>query len=131
MDPKNAAYYFHPNLTEFGGRESRLPFDLHLLKAAIAPRAWFNSNGLSDGYNVQGSMITWRAARVVYEWMGIKDRCAQWYRPGGHDQGADDWKALADFADHVFFGKPLEKAADFYQEPWPSEPLHFSWVAPR
>ena len=68
---------------------------------------------------------------MVYDWVGVKDRCAQWYRPGGHDQGVDDWKALADFADFVFFGKPLPKPEDFYQEPWPKEPPHFSWTAPR
>lgn len=131
MKPTAAAYWYHPNLVEFGDRNARLPFDLHFIKAAVAPRAWFNSNGLSDNWNVEGSMITWRAARVVYDWMGIKDRCAQWYRKGGHAQGVEDWKALADFADYVFFGKALPDAEDFYQAPWPDEPLHFSWSAPR
>ena len=98
---------------------------------AVAPRAWFNSNGLADKQNVEGSMITWRASRVVYDWLGVEDRCAQWYRKGGHDQGAEDWKALADFSDYVLFGKALPDPKSFYQEPWPNEPLHFSWKAPR
>ena len=127
----NSGYWYHPNMIPFGDRETRLPFDLHFIKAAVAPRAWFNSNGLSDKLNVEGSMITWRAARVVYDWLGVKDRSAQWYRKGGHDQGAEDWKALADFADYVLFAKPLPDRNDFYQEPWPDEPLHFSWSAPR
>jgi dienelactone hydrolase len=125
------AYWFHPNLTAFGDRETQLPFDLHFIKAAVAPRAWFNANGLGDKLNVEGSMITWRAARVVYDWLGVKERCAQWYRDGGHDQGVRDWKALADFADFIFFEKPLPEPDTFYQEPWPDLPLHYSWKAPR
>jgi dienelactone hydrolase len=125
------AYWFHPNLTPFGDRETQLPFDLHFIKAAVAPRAWFNANGLSDKLNVEGSMVTWRAARVVYEWLGVKERCGQWYREGGHDQGAQDWKALADFADFILFDKPLPQPKAFYQEPWPNIPLHYSWTAPQ
>ncbi|HIE97462.1 MAG TPA: hypothetical protein EYQ63_10705 [Fuerstia sp.] len=124
------AYWFHPNLTPFGDQETRLPFDLHFIKAAVAPRAWFNANGLGDKLNVEGSMVTWRAARIVYEWLGVKERCAQWYREGGHDQGARDWKALADFADFIFFDKPLPDPKAFYQEPWPDISLHYSWKAP-
>ncbi len=125
------AYWFHPNLIPFGDRETRLPFDLHFIKASIAPRAWFNANGLSDKLNVEGSMVTWRGARVVYDWLGVKERCAQWYREGSHDQGVSDWKALAEFADFIFFEKPLPNPSSFYQEPWPEMPLHFSWKAPR
>lgn len=125
------AYWFHPNLIPFGDRETRLPFDLHFIKAAIAPRAWFNANGLTDKLNAEGSMVTWRAARVVYHWMGVKEKCAQWYRDGGHDQGTEDWKALADFADFILFDKPLPEPKSFYQEPWPDMPLLYSWKAPR
>ena len=131
MAKLNAAYWYHPNLIPFGDRETQLPFDLHFIKAAVAPRAWFNANGVVDKQNVEGSMVTWRAARVVYEWLGVKERCAQWYREGGHDQGARDWKALADFADFIFFDKPLPDPKSFYQEPWPDIPLHYSWKAPR
>lgn len=130
MNSSNA-YWFHSNLIPFGDQETRLPFDLHFIKAAIAPRAWFNANGLGDTLNVQGSMITWRAAREVYDWLGVKERCGQWYREGGHDQGALDWKALADFADFIFFEKTLPDPKSFYQEPWPDMPPHYSWEAPR
>ncbi|MDA7878315.1 hypothetical protein N9B39_02065 [bacterium] len=124
------AYWFHPNLIPFGDRETRLPFDLHFIKAAVAPRAWFNSNGLGDKLNVEGSMVTWRAACVVYDWLGEKKRCAQWYREGSHDQGVQDWEALADFSDFILFNKSLPEPKTFYQEPWPEIPLHFSWKAP-
>ena len=124
------AYWFHPNLIAFGDQETRLPFDLHFIKASVAPRAWFNANGLTDKLNVEGSMVTWRAAREVYDWLGVKERCAQWYREGGHDQGPQDWKALADFADFIFFGTALPDSKAFYQEPWPEIPLHYSWRCP-
>lgn len=127
----NSGYWFHPNLIPFGEKEEHLPFDLHFIKAAIAPRAWFNSNGLKDRLNPEGSMVTWRAARLVYDWLGVKEKCAQWYRDGEHDQGAEDWKALADFADFIFYKKPLPDPESFYQEPWTEIPLHFSWEAPR
>ena len=125
------AYWFHPNLIPFGDQETRLPFDLHFIKASVAPRAWFNANGLTDKLNVEGSMVSWRAAREVYDWLGVKERCAQWYRDGGHDQGSQDWTALADFADFIFFEKALPNAKTFYQEPWPDIPLHYSWKQPR
>ncbi|MGB0579448.1 MAG: alpha/beta hydrolase family protein [Limisphaerales bacterium] len=125
------AYWYSPNLIPFGDRETRLPFDLHFIKAAVAPRAWFNSNGLADGLNPEGGMVTWRAARVVYDWMSVKEKCAQWYREGGHDQGEQDWKTLADFADFIFFQEPLPDPKAFYQEPWPEMPQLFSWKAPR
>jgi len=125
------AYWFHPNLIPFGDHETSLPFDLHFIKAAVAPRAWFNANGLADKLNVEGSMVSWRAAREVYDWLGVKERCAQWYRDGGHDQGSKDWKALADFSDFILFKTPLPNEKTFYQEPWPDMPLHYSWKAPR
>ncbi len=126
----NSGYWFHQNLVPFGDKEIFLPFDLHFIKASIAPRAWFNSNGLKDRLNPEGSMVTWRAARVVYDWLGVKEKCAQWYRDGGHDQGEKDWKALADFSDFILHGKPLPNPESFYQEPWKDLPLHFSWKAP-
>lgn len=125
------AYWFHPNLIPFGDKETQLPYDLHFIKAAVAPRAWFNSNGLGDTLNVEGSMVTWRAARVVYDWLGQPERCSQWYRPGGHDQGRPDWQALADFADFIFYDKALPDPSKFYQTPWPDIPLHYTWQAPR
>ncbi|MDB4809921.1 hypothetical protein OAH34_01855 [bacterium] len=125
------AYWFHPNLASFGDQETKLPFDLHFIKASIAPRAWFNANGLGDKLNVQGSMVTWRAARVVYQWLGVQEKCGQWYREGGHDQGEQDWRALADFADFILFDKPLPDPKTFYQEPWPEIPMHYSWKAPN
>ena len=125
------AYWFHPNLIPFGDQETRLPFDLHFIKASVAPRAWFNANGLTDKLNVEGSMVSWRAAREVYDWLGMKERCAQWYRDGGHDQGPQDWKALADFADFIFFETPLPNPKTFFQEPWPDIPRHYSWKAPQ
>ena len=67
---------------------------------------------------------------VVYDWLGVKEKCAQWYRDGGHDQGEKDWKALADFSDFILHGKPLPNPESFYQEPWKDLPLHFSWKAP-
>ena len=127
----HSGYWYHQNMVPFGDKETYLPFDLHFIKATVAPRAWFNSNGLKDRLNPEGSMVTWRAARVVYDWLGVKEKCAQWYRDGGHDQGLEDWKALADFTDFIFHAKPLPDPKSFYQEPWSELPLHFSWKAPR
>jgi hypothetical protein len=68
-DKMNAsnAYWYHPNLIPFGDQETRLPFDLHFIKAAVASRAWFNANGLTDKLNVEGSMVTWRAQSLYSE----------------------------------------------------------------
>lgn len=118
--------WFAPGLQQFAGRENELPFDQHLLKALIAPRALLSTEGLADHWaNPIGTWQTHVAAREVYAFLGAQDRIAVAYRAGGHEHGMADWCNLLDFCDAVFHGKP--RTAVFGVEPFPGLPAPASW----
>ena len=50
------------------------------------------------------------------------------FRQGKHEQNAEDFAALLDFADHVLLGKPATQ--DFGKLPFPDEPKAYSWTLP-
>lgn len=109
------AYWFAPGLHAYAGREQELPFDQHLLKALVAPRALLTTEALQDHWaNPQGSWQSHRAARCVFELLGADRRMGIVFRAGGHDHGLADWSSLLDFCDVVLRGRPqrLAVAAD-------------------
>jgi hypothetical protein len=127
--PKRFHYWFSPRLREFKGREDRLPFDQHFLKALVAPRGLLSVIGLGDVWaNPQGTQQMHLAALPVFEFLNAENRAAMWFRDGGHDEEPRDWDALCDFADFVFFGKPRGEA--FNRLPFPDTPKAFSWTTP-
>lgn len=127
--PERFHYWFSPRLREFAGKEDRLPFDQHFLKALVAPRALISLEARDDLWaNPLGTQQTHLAAQPVFDWLGAPDHNAFFIRPGGHDTTMDDWEALLDYADYVFFGRPTTK--DFKMRPFPDAPKPFSWHAP-
>ena len=111
-------HWFAPALQQFAGREQALPFDQHFLKALIAPRALLTTEALGDEWaNPQGSWLTHRAAQPVYALLGVSDRLAQAWRPGGHAHTLADWHTLLDFTDTVFRGHATAPGLD--QNPFP------------
>lgn len=92
----------------------------------MAPRALLTTEGTKDAWtNPQGSQLTNRAAAEVYKFLDAGDRISIRFRPVGHIPSNDD---LVEFADHVFFGKPL--SGEFGQLAYPEEPNGFTWKAP-
>ena len=88
------------------GPEHALPFDLHALKALVAPRALFSVEGLDDAWaNPYGTYLTWQAAQPVFDLLGAGENNCVMYREGGHAFGEEDWGYLLDFCDWRFFGK--------------------------
>ena len=86
------------------GMESEMPFDLHTLKALIAPRALMTCEGMEDSWsNPFGTWVTWLAAQSAFDMLGGRNDV--FYRSGGHEFGLADWRAVVDFCDEVFFGK--------------------------
>jgi hypothetical protein len=125
---KSFPFWFTPGFAEFAGREERLPFDQHCVKALVAPRALLTTEALGDLHaNPSGTLLTHRAAREVYQFLGHADRIAIHFRPGIHEQNADDFAVLLDFADEVFFHKGSH---DWNPNPFPDLPPAFSWAAP-
>lgn len=132
-------YWYRDELAAFGGtddvpgEEYRLPFDLHTLRALVAPRAILCIEGLDDTFaNGFGTQITWRAAQEVYEFLGYPGRNALAFFEGGHEFSALRWRVVLDFCEVVLRGKPQElryRRADGEHEIAPA--IHFSWRAPE
>jgi endo-1,4-beta-xylanase len=122
-----APYWFTPRLREFVGQPERLPFDQHSVMALVAPRALLITSATEDDWcNPRGTQTSYEAARTVYDFLGVPEKIGIHYRPGGHDQNAEDWTALLDFADQQFEGK--EVATRFDVMPYPADPAAMPWA---
>jgi hypothetical protein len=117
-DPQRFHYWFHPRLREFAGREERLPFDQHFVKALVAPRALLCTEARGDLWaNPAGTRRTSVAAREVYQLYGAADKIGLCYREGQHDQTLDDWRRLLEFAEWHFRGTSPQRPQVFWDEP--------------
>ena len=122
-------FWFHPRLATFIGKENRLPYDHHSLRALCAPRAHIATEALGDLWaNPTGTQQGYLAAREVYAFLGAPDRIGVHWREGKHAQNEEDWAALLDFADVQLFGKKVDRRFD--KLPEPDAPKAFSWTAP-
>jgi len=103
---KNNPHWFCQRYIEFAGRQERLPFDGHTLVALIAPRPLLSTGAIADEFNNALSIEAGlRAGRIVYEYLGRGVPVRVHWREGTHAQRAEDWRALLDFADEMFFGR--------------------------
>ncbi|HOK96463.1 MAG TPA: alpha/beta hydrolase family protein [Anaerohalosphaeraceae bacterium] len=115
-DPKRFGYWFVPRFREFADRENLLPFDQHLLRALVAPRGLLSTDSVDDLWaNPYGTQQSYLAAQPVFEWLGVPENQGIWFRRGPHDQNEEDWQALVDFADMLFFGKAPQQERRFDQ----------------
>lgn len=122
-------YWYGPGLAAYVDREAQLPFDQHLLKALVAPRALLDTNGLDDLWaNPSGSWQSQRAAAEVYGFLGAADRLGHVYRGGGHDHSLRDWRAFLDFAGWHLQGRQPQRPFD--ANPYPSLPPAHHWQRP-
>jgi endo-1,4-beta-xylanase len=122
-----APHWFRPNFNQFVDNVNRLPVDQHLLKALVAPRPLLDTEGTQDSWtNPEGAQLTHLAAKRVYDFLGAGDKISIRYRPVGHVPSNED---LLEYADHVFFGKPLSE--EFGKLPYSEEMKGFRWDAPK
>jgi len=107
-------HWYHPRIRFFAGREDRLPFDLHFLKALIAPRKLLLNEAINDDCtDFFGSQQDYMAAKRIFEFLGARGSIGLRYRPGGHNMNAEDWLAILDWCDRHFKGK--KDRGDFYE----------------
>jgi len=119
-------YWFRADFNQFVGQVKRLPIDQHQLRVLVAPRAVLAVEGTLDPWsNPEGSQLAHQASLRVYAFLGVPDRVGIRFRPVGHVVTSED---VADFADHLFFGKPLPDG--FNRLPYPVEPNGFAWDKP-
>lgn len=130
--PRRFYYWFHPRFRDFAGKENKLPFDQHFLKALVAPRALISVDALGDLWaNPYGTQQSHRGAQPVFKFLGAGDKLGIYYRTGGHAQNKDDWRTLVDFADKIFFGKEPASGKRFDKLPFTDAPKPFSWSIPK
>lgn len=113
-DPARFEYWFVPRFREFAGKETHLPFDQHCLRALVAPRGLLSVDSVDDRWaNPYGTQQSYSAAMKVYQWLGVPQKQGIYFRQGKHEQNAQDWAALADFADWMFYGKTPKEGRRF------------------
>lgn len=101
-------YWLGPDMKSFAGRETELAHDMHLIKALIAPRYLFETNGTGDIWaNPRGSYYSYRAAKRVWDFLG-EGAAAVHYRDGGHGHTMADITAFLDFIDDILRGEKPE-----------------------
>lgn len=121
-DPARFGYWFVPRFREFAGKEMRLPFDQHCLRALVAPRGLLSVDSVDDVWaNPYGTQQSYSGAMKVFQWLGAADKQGIYFRQGKHEQNAEDWGALADFADWVFYGMAPKDGKRFDRLVYPSE----------
>jgi endo-1,4-beta-xylanase len=119
-------HWFREGFNQFSDKVDKLPVDQHLLRALVAPRAQLSNEGTEDAWsNPQGSQLTYLAAKEVYKYLGAEDIIRIRFRPVGHVPNNGD---VLDFADHVFFDKPL--AEEFGKLAYPVDEKAYKWSAP-
>jgi hypothetical protein len=123
-------HWWNKRFLKFASNEKKLPFDAHFAKALIAPRGLINTHATEDYWaNPYGTQLTHQAAKIVFDWLGAGDRIGMSWRPGGHAQGIEDWRALLDFADVQFFKKKTKR--NFNTLPYKDAKLPITWKAPE
>jgi hypothetical protein len=131
-DILGAAYWFTPRFATFRDQATRLPFDQHEVAALVAPRLLLDTNGTEGSdirTNPQGTGITYRAAKMVYQFLGVPDRIGINYRPGGHQLDINDYNAIMDFSDKYLKGLPVSRTFDNVPYPAPTT-AQIPWTIP-
>ena len=103
-------FWFGKDMAAYMGDEDKLPFDLHFLKAAVAPRYLLQTDSVEDIWaNPRGSYLTHCAAREVFKALGAEDRIAYTFRYGPHGHKPEDFHALFCFINAAMEGRPYLK----------------------
>ena len=123
-------HWFNERYYDFAGHQDKLPFDAHTLVALVAPRPLLNTNATEDQNNNTLSIEAGlRTGKRVYDWLQVGDRCRVHWRPGEHAQQKEDWQALLDFADEMFFNR--RGTSKFNAWVYPNLNPAPNWSAPR
>ena len=91
-------HWFGPRFADYADREHDLPFDQHVLLAAIAPRPLITIEAAEDKWaNGEGTRAVHAATRPVYDLLGAPQHLRLHERPGRHTHALEDWQASLAF----------------------------------
>jgi len=103
FNDKYATYGPHEEPFAIGEEVNSFPLDANVLRAMVAPRAVFSSDGEEDHWsNPFGTQLGWMAAQPVFDWLGVPEKNAFNIRPGVHGFDERDWISMLDFCDQIF-----------------------------
>ena len=109
--------------------EETLPFDTHFLKAMVAPRTLFISEGAGDFWsNPVGSYQTTRAAGEVFDFLGAGEHLYWYFRPGTHGHRVEDVEMLVNVIRHEKYGDPVDPR--MFRRPFAEPEKAWDWKAP-
>lgn len=127
---KNFPDWFTPEMQNYIGKVSELPFDEHDLKALVAPRILFNSEAKSDIWaGPLGAYQSNIAAKEVFKFLGVEENLLWYWRDGYHDQTMEDFEMLLNLVLHRANGTPLNDK--FGNVPFDAPEPAFDWRAPE
>ena len=122
--------WFHPDFGKFINKEEALPFDQHCLVASFAPRPLLLSYALDDRWsNPEGMVQCYWAAREAWRFLGVEEKIAFHFRPGGHGHLQSDWIALLDFMDWQWHGTTPQTTYNVH--PYDHLKPMADWTAPN
>lgn len=96
-------HWLHPRLRFFVGRESKLPVDMNLLMALVAPRGLMLTSSITESAgNHYGIEQAYFSAKRAYDFVGAGENIAIDLRYGLHAPASRDVERYLDFFDFVF-----------------------------
>lgn len=123
-------YWYGKDVPAYVDNEAALPFDLHYIKALVAPRTLFVSEAVGDVWaNPVGSWQTTMAAKEVYRFLNAEDNVFWYYRPGYHAHQAGDVAMLVNVILHQKNGEPVDER--MFRTPFEAPELAFDWRCPE
>ncbi|MFO8017505.1 MAG: hypothetical protein R6U96_02620 [Promethearchaeia archaeon] len=110
--------WFHQDFGDYAGKEYKLSFDQHFLRALVAPRLMLSTEAFWDVWsNPTGTQAIFEACIPVFAFLGVKENNAIHYRMwGGHAYTDADFKVVLDFSDKMLLNKDV--SGDFYMTPF-------------
>ena len=123
-------FWMGEEMAAYAEKEEMLPFDAHMLKAMVAPRALYISEAAGDIWaNPVGSWQTTMAAKEVYRFLDAEDNLFWSFRPGTHYHHLQDVEMLVNIIKQKLCGEAPDPR--FFKLPFPEQDPIFDWKAPK